>query len=270
MVIASWGLLTIRENTQMLLSVFSLFVQNASMVYCLRLYKLFRHANQKVLASPLENKELLSKWLAKIRRTNAPNNEHSRLCGNHFEANCFKKIPGSSCVNLKPRSVPTRFCFVQEKTLRELPAGWKSVERKQPRLNVNNPWGDIAECETDNMELEIEQSEEEWLRRRIKELELSLERETAQRKTAEAALETKRLSVNNLWQDPRVFKFYTGFTEEQFSCLLEFLGDGMNNLTYWESTSASNSNNEDLGGSKPGPSRKLTAEDELLLVLTKL
>ena len=120
------------------------------------------------------------------------------------------------------------------------------------------------------MELEIDESEEERLIRRSKELELSLERETARRKTAEAALETKRFSVKNLRQDPKVFKFYTGFTEEQFSCLLEFLGDGMNNLTYWGSSSASNSNNEDLGGSNPGPSRKLTAEDELLLVLTRL
>ena len=219
---------------------------------------------------PLENKELLSKWLAKIRRTNTPVNEHSRLCGDHFEADCFKRIPGSSRVNLKPGSIPTKFCFVQEKTPRKLPAERKSVDRKQPRLNVNNPSDDIAECEIDNMELEIEESEEERLRRRIKELELSLERETARRKTAEAALETKRFSVKNLRQDPKVFKFYTGFTEEQFSCLLEFLGDGMNNLTYWGSSSASNSNNEDLGGSKPGPSRKLTAEDELLLVLTRL
>ena len=32
-------------------SCFLLFVRNASMVYCLRLYKLFRHGNQKVLAS---------------------------------------------------------------------------------------------------------------------------------------------------------------------------------------------------------------------------
>ena len=120
------------------------------------------------------------------------------------------------------------------------------------------------------MKLEIEKSEEKPLRRRIKELELSLERETVRRKTADAALETKRLSVKNLRQDPKVFKFYSGFTEEQFSGLLEFLGDGMSNLTYWGSSSASNSNNEDLGCSKPGPSRKLTAKDELLLVLTRL
>ena len=126
---------------------------------------------------PLENKELLSKWLAKIRRTNTntntPVNEHSRLCGDHFEADCFKKIPGSSRVNLKPGSIPSRFCFVQEKTPWKLLAERKSVDRKQPRLNVNNPSDDIAECEIDNMELEIEESEEERLRRRIKELELS-------------------------------------------------------------------------------------------------
>ena len=93
------------------------------------------------------------------------------------------------------------------------------------------------------MEVKIEESEEERLRRRIKELELSLERKTAWQKTAEAALETKRFSLENLQEVPKVFKFYTGFTEEQFSCLLEFLGNGMNNLTYWGSSSASNSNN---------------------------
>ena len=103
---------------------------------------------------PLENKKLLYKWLAKIRRTNTPANEHSRLCGDHFEADCFKKILGSSRVNLKPGSIPTKFCFVQEKTLRKLPAERKSVHRKQPRSNVNNPSDDIAECEIDSMELE--------------------------------------------------------------------------------------------------------------------
>ena len=105
---------------------------------------------------PLENKEFLSKWLAKIRRTNTPVNEHSRLCGDHFEADCFRKIPDSSCVNLKPESIPTKFCFVEEKTPRKPPAERKSVERKQPLSYVNNPSDDMAECENDNMELEID------------------------------------------------------------------------------------------------------------------
>ena len=41
-------------------------------------------------------------------------NEHSRICGDHFEAECFTKKPGSSRVNLKPGSVLTKFCFAQE------------------------------------------------------------------------------------------------------------------------------------------------------------
>ena len=104
---------------------------------------------------PLENKELLSKWLAKIRRTNTPVNEHSRLCGDHFETDRFRKIPGSSCVNLKPEAIPTKFCFVEEKTPRKPPSKRKSVERKQPLLYVNNPSDDMAECENDNMQFEI-------------------------------------------------------------------------------------------------------------------
>jgi len=69
--------------------------------------------------------------------------------------------------------------------------------------------------------------------------------------------------VKNFQKDPKVFKFYTSFTEGQFSCLLEFLGNGVNNLTYLGSSSASNSNDD-------GPSRKLTAENKILLVLTRL
>ena len=71
--------------------------------------------------------------------------------------------------------------------------------------------------------------------------------------------------MKNLRQDPQV-SFYTSFTEEQFCCLLELVGNGMNNLTYWGLSSTSNSNNEDLFGSKSRPSRKLTPEDELPLV----
>ena len=44
----------------------------------------------------------------------------------------------------------------------------------------------------------------------------------------------------------------------------------MNNLTYWGSSSAASCNNAEMGDSKPGPSRKLAPEDELLLVLTRL
>lgn len=70
---------------------------------------------------PLENQELLSKWIANIPRTNTPINEHSRLCGDHFEAECFKKVPGSSRIGLKTGSIPTKFCFVKEKQPRKPP-----------------------------------------------------------------------------------------------------------------------------------------------------
>ena len=66
-----------------------------------------------------------------------------------LEADCFKKIPGSLHVNLIPGSIPTKFCFVQEKTLRKLPAERKSVERKQPLSYINNLLDDMG----DDMEM---------------------------------------------------------------------------------------------------------------------
>ena len=117
---------------------------------------------------------------------------------------------------------------------------------------------------------EPEKSEVELLRERIEELESLLESEILRGKFAESTLEAKIFFVKNLSQDEKVFKFYTGFSKEQFDCLLEFLVDGIYNLTYWGSSSAASCNNAELGGSKPGPSIRLATEDELLLVLTRL
>lgn len=227
---------------------------------------------------PLDDKELLSKWIAKIRRTNTPVNEHSRLCGEHFESSCFIKRPGSTRTDLRKGSVPTKFCFVTEKEGRKPPTEQKPIAEKcasEKTVDAAIVVESLSnECENDTSSLtcehEPEKSEVDLLRERIKELESSLESEILRRKFAESTLEAKIFSVKNLSQDEKVFKFYTGFSKEQFDCLLEFLGDGMNNLTYWGSSSAASCNNAELGGSKPGPSRRLAPEDELLLVLTRL
>lgn len=174
---------------------------------------------------PLENQELLSKWIAKIRRTNTPINENSRLCGDHFEAECFKKVPGSSRICFKTGSIPTKFCFVKEKQPRKPPKERAPIERKQ-KSQARDDYEEMEQDDFDmsnvDIECDIKEPEVELLRQRLKELDLSLESETIRRKRAEAALEAKRFSVNNLAQDPKIFEFYTGFTEEQFYCLLDF------------------------------------------------
>ena len=89
------------------------------MVYCLWPYKLFRHENQKFLTSLTVGEQRNAFQMAqKSDEQTRQLNEHWRLCGDHFEADCFKRIPGSTRVNLKPESIPTKFCFVEEKTPR--------------------------------------------------------------------------------------------------------------------------------------------------------
>lgn len=103
----------------------------------------------------------------------------------------------------------------------------------------------------ENLE-DVEESKLELSRRKVKELEQQLKSEISRRKLAESVLQAKRFPVNNLRQDEKVFTFYTGFNKEQFYCLLEFL------VLRGGSMSASNSNDEGLGGSKPGPLRIIT------------
>ena len=64
---------------------------------------------------PLDDREFLLKWIAKIGRTNTLVNEHSRLCTEHFKSSCFIKRTGSTRRDIMKGSIPTEFCFVTEK-----------------------------------------------------------------------------------------------------------------------------------------------------------
>ena len=77
-------------------------------------------------------------------------NEHSRICRDHFKAECFTKKPGSSCASVKPGSIPTKFCFVQEKEPRKPPKNRKPVE-KQQKISDNG-------LESNDIALDIEES----------------------------------------------------------------------------------------------------------------
>lgn len=221
---------------------------------------------------PLEDKDLLAKWLARIRRTNTPVNEHARICGDHFEASCFVKKLGSTRTNLTKSAVPTKFCFVKEKVSRKPSTERVPFEQKQqgPRNSSSDSVVDEVQGEESLADGQVSDKplqEAELLRLKVADLEKLLHEETKKREAAESALAVKRFSVNNLNSDEKVFQFYTGFGKAQFDCLVKFMGDEINNLNYWGTSGATKSSDVEA---KPGPARKLSPEDELLLVLTRL
>jgi len=89
-------------------------------------------------------------------------NEHSRICRDHFKAECFTKKPGSSRASVKPGSIPTKFCFVQEKEPRKTPKNRKPVEKQQKISYVftEAAYAELAEngLESNDIELDIEES----------------------------------------------------------------------------------------------------------------
>lgn len=50
---------------------------------------------------PLKNKDLLKKWVVNIKREGFVPNEHSVLCSEHFEAECFDLQPFTNIRRIK-------------------------------------------------------------------------------------------------------------------------------------------------------------------------
>ena len=95
---------------------------------------------------PLEDKELLNNWLVKIRRTNTPVNQYARICGDHFDGSCFVRCPGSTRINLKKGSVPTKFSFVEEKLPRKAPTDREALPPPQVK-RWKRAWIRVQRCE---------------------------------------------------------------------------------------------------------------------------
>ena len=183
----------------------------------------------------------------------------------------LKKL-GSTRTNLTKSAVPTKFCFVKEKVSRKPSTERVPFEQKQqgPRNSSSDSVVDEVQGEESLADGQVSDKplqEAELLRLKVADLEKLLHEETKKREAAESALAGKRFSVNNLSSDEKVFQFYTGFGKAQFDCLVKFMGDEINNLNYWGTSGATKSSDAEA---KPGPARKLSPEDELLLVLTRL
>ena len=73
------------------------------------------------------------------------------------------KKPSSSRANLKPGSIPTKFCFVQEKKLRKPPKNDKPVEvEKQQKISdvfTEAADAEFAEDSIDNNDIELDTKE---------------------------------------------------------------------------------------------------------------
>ena len=171
--------------------------------------------------------------------------------------------PGSTKRNLQPGSIPTKLVFVQETPSRKPPKERTQslIEQPQKMVEQGNQYGDdqLGDGKLTKKEL---------LNEKVQIVEASLKEKVKKVKKLKVTMEAKRLSASVLSKDEKVLKLYTGFSKEQFDCLLEFMGkEAVSDLSYWGTASATGNTSEaELGSERPGPSRKVTIEDELLLV----
>ena len=100
------------------------------------------------------------------------------------------------------------------------------------------------------------------LQAKVRELELELH--TLRNKIEK---EEKLFCVKNLSKDEKLFKFYTGFSYDQFLACFQFFGEAVSCLEY---RGVAKGYGYAGKSARRGPSRRLSPEDEFLLVLTRL
>lgn len=108
---------------------------------------------------PLNNPDLLKKWLAKLRLENPPIRKSSRLCSEHFEKDCFERGLRAELMPdvkqrriLKPDAVPTIFAHV--KAVKEGPTSTRRLKKREDsdlveEVLVNQPLIKSVACQTD-------------------------------------------------------------------------------------------------------------------------
>lgn len=247
---------------------------------------------------PLNNKELLKAWLAKIKRENTPLSKNSFLCSEHFEKECFSRSFAGRKVTLKPGSVPTIFSFSDQKSKRKPPKERCNGEYVKPKaakkLNLSSVEGEtiLRESSCDEQSLNENGFEEETpedvfteeqgeinklkqqlidteldLRKQLDELKLELQEEREARKGLEMLLKKNIFRIENIKDNNKLLRFYTGFDNyETFSMVLNFLGrDAAANLNY------QNRDRSNFDSTRnAGPGRTLNIENEFLMVLCRL
>ena len=126
----------------------------------------------------------------------------------------------------------------------------------------------------ENIDLKMLQIENQELKDKIQKLmqehDKTVEVLTNEITELKQKLEDSEFSLERFKDDPKLFMFCTGFQSyDLFKTFFKFLRPAVDKLIYWGSNT-SNDNSVTLDPSKRGPKRRMSPEQELFIVLTRL
>ena len=205
---------------------------------------------------PLKNKKLLKQWIHKIGRAHLPINESTRICCEHF-------------VNSKGRLL--RSDEVHSQKLPVLPTRVLSPPRRRPIVRITPPESSKSqllagtEYKEVGVNTDLTGADIHFLER-----ELSERKESVQQLNNECMdlKEKQHLRLKGIGDDDNKVRFYTGFaTLSALMVCFNFLGESVNKLHYWASTSGAV---EAQTKSSKGRKRILPPLEEFFLVLVRL
>ena len=201
---------------------------------------------------PLKNKKVLKQWIHKIGRADLPINGSTRVCSEHF-------------VNSKGRRL--RQCEVPSQKLPVLPTTVSSPPPRKPIMRIAPPERSktqltSTEYKDVGVNTDLTGADLQFLEGELSELKDSVQ----QLNNECIDLKDKQhFRLKSIGDDNNKVRFYTGFaTLSALMVCFNFLGESVNKLHYWASTSSAV---EAQTKSSKGRKRLLSPLEEFFLVL---
>ena len=214
---------------------------------------------------------LRNEWLHMLRRKNFVRSSSHRNCSVHFvggRKTYMNNIPtlnmpvheSKQSTTAKPRKTKNYSTEGRSRSVL-LP---RKLELSEPDVNIENmDPGEVTE-------LKRLQKENQELKDIIQKLKQEHNKKVEAFTELKQKLKESEFSLERFKDDPKLFMFYSGFQSyDLFKTFSEFLRPAVGKLIYW----GSNTKNDDsatLESSKRGPKRRMSPEQELFIVLTRL
>lgn len=208
---------------------------------------------------PLKNKQILKQWIHKIGRTNLPLNDSTRVCSEHFVNSKGRMLQPGEIPTLKLPVLPTQVSLPPPR--RPLIRYTLPEQGDRPRSSAGVVYSDAA-VNTDLTGADLESLE--------KELSEIKEKLQVSQNDCEDLKGKQQFRLKSISDDNAKVRFYTGFsTLSALMACFTLLGQSVNKLNYWASTSASGTV-ETQAKSTKGRKRILSPLEEFFLVLVQL
>ncbi|CAG2241542.1 uncharacterized protein [Mytilus edulis] len=240
-------------------------------------------SNASIKLHKCPKEEWYKKWSKLLNRDNYEVNKNTRVCSNHFEYGQPRELAPHPKLHMKGYEITTpRRLLMRNTEVHSKPVASKSRKKLSELVDsenvslTTNICTDSSTCNISDDIIDENEISKESLSAEIQFLKIQLAEKDHQLSSAKEKikdLEKKNsFGIISIKHSDNLIRLHTGLASYSLFCwLLDEVSVPASNMKYYKGEDSHETTSyQENNAKKPGPKRKLSLEDELLMTLMKL